>query len=414
MSSKWLSLDVALENAMRATPVVTEIEQVDIHHAHGRICTHDIIATQDVPPWDNSAMDGFALNTKAMPAHNTLTIQGTVTAGMAANEALIPYSAIKIMTGAPLPEGANAVVMKENTSISTDGKVLINRVPKDGENIRRKANDIAIGDCLISAGTRLRPEHLMLLSSQGVAKVAVFKKVRVGVVATGSELAAPGTQRLPTQIFESNRLGVSATLSQLNVDIVDFGIVKDDEATLRQLFSDASERVDIMVSSGGVSVGDADFVKDIIEELGSITFWKLAIKPGKPFALGHIANTLFCGLPGNPVSAFVTAKLLMLPIVRKMQGEKNITFPLTLNAKITCELKRKAGRRDFQRATLQQDTSGNLFVTPLAIQSSGVMTSITAANCFMVIHEQISEIAQGDTVSVLPFDLHSPIMEYQA
>jgi len=414
MSSKWLSLDAALENAMRATPVVTEIEQVDIHQAQDRICANDIIATQNVPPWDNSAMDGFAVNTTCMPSHNTLSIQGTITAGMAASEALQVHSAIKIMTGAPLPEGANAVVMKENTSSNTDGKVLINHVPKDGENIRRKANDIAIGDCLISAGTRLRPEHLMLLSSQGVANVPVFKKVRVGVVATGSELAAPGTQRLPTQIFESNRIGVSAILSQLNVDIVDFGIVKDDEATLRQLFTDASEHVDIMVSSGGVSVGDADFVKDIIEELGSITFWKLAIKPGKPFALGNIANTLFCGLPGNPVSAFVTAKLLMLPIVRRMQGEKNITFPLMLNATITCALKRNAGRRDFQRATLQQDATGNLFVTPLATQSSGVMTSITAANCFMVIHEHTSEIAQGETISVLPFDLHSPIMEYQA
>jgi molybdopterin molybdotransferase len=414
MSSKWLSLDAALENAMRATPVVTEIEQVDIHQALDRICANDIIATQNVPPWDNSAMDGFAVNTTCMPSHNTLSIQGTITAGMAASEALQVHSAIKIMTGAPLPEGANAVVMKENTSSNTNGKVLINHVPKDGENIRRKANDIAIGDCLISAGTRLRPEHLMLLSSQGVANVPVFKKVRVGVVATGSELAAPGTQRLPTQIFESNRIGVSAILSQLNVDIVDFGIVKDDEATLRQLFTDASERVDIMVSSGGVSVGDADFVKDIIEELGSITFWKLAIKPGKPFALGNIANTLFCGLPGNPVSAFVTAKLLMLPIVRRMQGEKNITFPLMLNATITCALKRNAGRRDFQRATLQQDATGNLFVTPLAKQSSGVMTSITAANCFMVIHEHTSEIAQGETISVLPFDLHSPIMEYQA
>jgi molybdopterin molybdotransferase len=401
MSSKWLSLEEALAKALNAAPPIVETEDVSLFEANSRVLAQDAIATLDVPPWDNSAMDGFAVNSSDVEGGTALNIQGVITAGMEAATPLAPYSAFKIMTGAPVPPNADAVVMIENTA--TDGDcVEIQQLPKSGENIRRKANDIAVNDVLIKQGTKLKAEHLMLLSSQGTSTVKVFRKLKVGVVATGSELAEPGQERLATQIFESNRVGLSSILHNENVEIIDFGIVEDNEASLRALFTKASDSVDVMVSSGGVSVGDADYVKDIISELGNIDFWKIAVKPGKPFALGSINNTLFCGLPGNPVSSFVTAKLLVVPIIKKMQGQTGNAEPLFVNAKITRNIKRRAGRRDFQRATMTKDDSGEWHVTPFKTQSSGVMTSITAANCLMVIHESISTLSEGDIVPVMP------------
>jgi len=401
MSSKWLSLEEALAKALDAAYAIDDVEQVSIFEANNRILAHDLVATLDVPPWDNSAMDGYAVNIEDLSGSNELEVQGIITAGMEADTPLQKGKAFKIMTGAPIPNNANAVVMVENTS-ECNGNVEINKRPIAHENIRKKANDIAYGDTLVHKGTRLRAEHLMLLSSQGKCKIDVFRKLRVGVVATGSELAAPGESRAATQIFESNRVGIASILQNENVELIDFGIVEDNEVSLRELFIEASKRVDVMVSSGGVSVGDADYVKDIIAELGSIDFWKVAVKPGKPFALGKINNTLFCGLPGNPVSSFVTAKLLVVPVIKKMQGEAKPHEPLFINATITTPLKRRAGRRDFQRATMAKNVQSEWEVTPFKSQSSGVMTSITSANCLMIVPEEVSELKEGDTVQVMP------------
>ncbi len=401
MSSKWLSLEEALAKALDAAYAIDDVEQVSIFEANNRILAHDLVATLDVPPWDNSAMDGYAVNVEDLSGSNELEVQGIITAGMEADTPLQKGKAFKIMTGAPIPNNANAVVMVENTS-ECNGNVEINKRPIAHENIRKKANDIGCGDTLVHKGTRLRAEHLMLLSSQGKCKIDVFRKLRVGVVATGSELAAPGESRAATQIFESNRVGIASILQNENVELIDFGIVEDNEVSLRELFIEASKRVDVMVSSGGVSVGDADYVKDIIAELGSIDFWKVAVKPGKPFALGKINNTLFCGLPGNPVSSFVTAKLLVVPVIKKMQGEAKPHEPLFINATITTPLKRRAGRRDFQRATMAKNAHDEWEVTPFKSQSSGVMTSITSANCLMIVPEEVSELKEGDTVQVMP------------
>ena len=401
MSSKWLSLEEALAKALDAAYAIDDVEQVSIFEANNRILAHDLVATLDVPPWDNSAMDGYAVNIEDLSGSNELEVQGIITAGMEADTPLQKGKAFKIMTGAPIPNNANAVVMVENTS-ECNGNVEINKRPIAHENIRKKANDIGCGDTLVHKGTRLRAEHLMLLSSQGKCKIDVFRKLRVGVVATGSELAAPGESRAATQIFESNRVGIASILQKENVELIDFGIVEDNEVSLRELFIEASKRVDVMVSSGGVSVGDADYVKDIIAELGSIDFWKVAVKPGKPFALGKINNTLFCGLPGNPVSSFVTAKLLVVPVIKKMQREAKPHEPLFINATITTPLKRRAGRRDFQRATMAKNAQGEWEVTPFKSQSSGVMTSITSANCLMIVPEEVSELKEGDTVQVMP------------
>lgn len=407
MSSNWLSLEAALQKALDATPIVTDKETVPLSQASGRIAASDIYAILSVPPWDNSAMDGYAVRTDEVKEDKPLSVQSTITAGMQENAELKSGSAIKIMTGAPIPLGADAVVMVENTR-STEAGVIVTQKPSLGENIRPKAGDIAPNQKLVAKGTRLAPQHLMLLASQGMADVVVIKKIKVGLVATGSELVQPGAALSQAQIYESNRIGVQALLSEYDVDIVDFGIVKDDKDALRNIFTKASDSVDIMVSSGGVSVGEADFVKEIIASLGFIDFWKVAIKPGKPFALGKINTTLFCGLPGNPVSAFVTAKLLVTPIIQKMQGQSDIRPPLAVPATLTTTVKRRPGRRDFQRATVFYDENFNLHVTPFRTQSSGVMTSITSANCLMVIDENSTGLEAGASVPVIPFTLVAP------
>lgn len=407
MSLNWLSLEAALKKSLEAATPVNEQESIPISQALNRITAIDISATQAVPPWDNSSMDGFAINTADLQKSTHLIIQGMITAGMDANEQLKPGHAIKIMTGAPIPLGANAVVMIENTQVNGN-MVAINILPEAGENIRQKESDIRCGQPIITKGTRLKAQHLMLLSSQGMSEVTVYRKVRIGIIATGSELAQPGTSRLPSQIYESNRIGISALLNELNAETIDLGIVKDDKEVLKQSLIEASKSVDIIVSSGGVSVGDADYVKEIIESLGTINFWKVAIKPGKPFALGSLSHVLFCGLPGNPVSAFVTAKLLVDPLVRKVQGQHEIKPPLSIEAMLTCSIKRRPGRRDFQRATMAYDDNNQLVVTPFHTQSSGVMTSITSANCFMIIDEHLSQIEAGTMLPVIPFDLVAP------
>lgn len=416
MSTSWLSLEDALIKARATAHAVSDVEYVSLSKAHRRVVVEDIIASTNVPPWDNSSMDGYAIhvtaessslandNTKATDSSGkTFTVQGVITAGDRATTPLHSEHAYKIMTGAPIPQGANAVVMVENTSSSDANTVTVHTLPTAGENIRVKANDIASGEVLIKKGTLLRAEHLMLLSSQGLNTLPVYRKLRVGIVATGNELAAPGEACSDTQIFESNRAGISAIVEDENVEIIDFGIVKDDKASLSDLFHQASNTVDIMISSGGVSVGDADYVKDVIDSMGSIEFWKIAVKPGKPFALGKLDDTVFCGLPGNPVSSFVTAKLLVLPIIRKMQGRQDDLGLFTVTATLTKDIKRRPGRRDFQRALMSTDTQGNLVVTPLKNQSSGVMTSITSANCFMIVHEELAELNKGDAIPVIPF-----------
>ncbi len=404
MPSPWLALEEALQQALDATSAVNTTQTVSIFEGLGRITSSDVVATIPVPPWDNSAMDGYAFNADDLNTTKTLPIQGTLTAGMSADEALKPGYAFKIMTGAPVPEGADTVEMIENTD-GGDDQVTFLSSPKAGANIRVKENDIAVGQVLVPANTRLQPEHLMLLSSQGMCEVQVFRKVKVGIVATGDELATPGEQKLASQIYESNRIGVASLIAKLGVEVVDFGIVKDNKQALADLFSRAQQDVDIMISSGGVSVGEADFVKDILENLGKIDFWKIAIKPGKPFALGKIGNTVFCGLPGNPVSSFVTTQLLVLPVIRKKQGESQHAGPLTVNATLTRDVKRRAGRRDFQRAIISRSDTGELLVTPHKNQSSGVMTSITQSNSFMVLHESVASINQGEQVPVIPFNL---------
>lgn len=405
--SPWLSLEEALQKAIDAVTVITQSEVVNLELALNRVVSTPILAPVSVPPWDNSAMDGYAVNTSDAHLDEVLPISQTLTAGMAADTALSSGTVARIMTGAQIPAGANAVIMQENTDKLESGDIQIKQAAQAGENIRVKGSDIVEGNVVVDAGTRLTPSHLMLIASLGLAQVEVYRSLRVGLLATGDELAQPGTDATDQQIYEANRTGVRALLTPLAVEIKDYGIAKDNPDDIRDILKRATQEVDVLISSGGVSVGDADFVKDVIDELGDIDFWKVAIKPGKPFAFGKISQTFFCGLPGNPVSAYVTTEQIVAPLLRVLQGETkhSQTHRLTLKAQVTKDYARRAGRKEFLRAVWHTDESGKMWVTPLQKQSSGVMSTVTQANCYLVLDASQARIEAGEDVLIQPFSL---------
>lgn len=407
--SPWLALERALESVLNNSFQQLNSQSVSLSDALGMICAQNIVAPVFVPPWDNSAMDGYAVIAEQAAEGHKFDISSTLTAGMKAETPLLSGTAVRIMTGAMMPQGANAVVMQENTQRNEDGTITVVKSPKAGENIRRKGADIEQGETVVQAGTRLSAAHIMLLSSLGFDTVTVKQPLKVGLLATGDELAAPGTAKKENQIYESNKAGIAALLSPFKPEIIDYGIASDSPVVIRSIFEKASSEVDLLISSGGVSVGDADFVKDVLDDLGNIGFWKVAIKPGKPFAFGTIGKTLFCGLPGNPVSTYVTTEQLVVPLLRHLQGESDLspTHRLTLPAKVLGSYKRRAGRKEFVRAHWSYDTNNELTVSPLQKQSSGVMSTVTQANCYLILESDCTSINDGDTVMIQPFTLNT-------
>lgn len=405
-NSPWLSLSDAISTMLSQTQAVNDSENTDVQCAVGRVLAKPIVAALNVPPCNNSAMDGYALKSSDGYVGNTLQVVSAVFAGDSELPKVLPGQCVRIMTGAPIPADCDAVIIQENVS-RDDKTISLQSDAAPMANIRLTGSDIAQGDQLFNTGHRLTATDTMLLSSLGLATVEVYRLLNIGLLATGDELVEAGGPLATGQIYESNRTGVAALLQNWQVKIVNLGIVADQPDSLRQVLKDAQQYCDVIISSGGVSVGDADFVKAVLEELGEIGFWKVAIKPGKPFAFGRIGNALFCGLPGNPVSACVTTEQLVVPVIRHLQGECGIgtKHRLTLKAQITCDVKRRSGRLDFQRAVFSQNDSGTLTVTPLAKQSSGVMTSFSKANCYMLLPADTATLQSGDWVDIQPFSL---------
>lgn len=401
-SVNWLSLDEATTHIARAARSVIGEEPVSLQQAQGRVLASDLTAQLDVPPWDNAGMDGYAVATGDI-ASAPLPLQGVITAGLSDIPSLKPGHCLRIMTGAPLPAGADAVVMQENVS-QTDNGIAFIQPPEQGESIRRRGSDVARGDVLINKGTVLTAAHLMVIASQGMDSVTVLRKVRVGIVTTGDELVAPGGHLDRGQIFDANRTGLTALLCSLPVEITDYGIIHDQPEQLKNVFRNASQTQDVLISSGGVSVGDADFVKPVLSELGDVNFWKVAIKPGKPFAFGKLGNTLFCGVPGNPVSAYVTTQMLVLPLINSLSGNHYSAGYSRRNATLATPVRRRPGRLEFMRARYETVTNGELRVTILQRQSSAVMTSVTQANCYLIVEPETETLEQGTCVDIMPFN----------
>lgn len=396
---KLLPLNEALARMQAAISPVRESEDVSLAQLLDRVLAEPVRAGFNVPGYDNSAMDGFAL--RAQDAGQPLSLIGESLAGHSFKGRLGPGECVRITTGACVPEGADAVVMQENTHIETS-RVTITETPRPGENIRRAGEDIAEGSEVFPSGHRLGPVDIALLASLGRARAKVKRRLKMAVVSTGDELTPPGEELPAGCIYDSNRYGLIAMLQRLNVEILDLGLIPDRPEAIRAAFDKAGQEADAIISSGGVSVGQADYVKDILAELGEINFWKVAIKPGKPFAFGKLGKSTFFGLPGNPVSAMVTMHQLALPIIRAISGE-SVTPPLTLSAIANTPYKKRPGRQDFQRARLSLHDDENR-VSSSGAQGSGVLTSFLDANAYAVLEQERGRVESGETVRVIPFD----------
>ncbi len=390
----------AIDTMCKVVQPCTDKVDVPLHKALGATLAESIIARNDVPPADNSAMDGYAVKWQESLAKTQLTVVDSALAGHPSGTIIEQGQAIRIMTGAPLPIGADTVIMQENVTALATQQIEINHAPlKKGENVRKAGEDIAKGEIVVSGGTPLKPADLALLASLGVPSVTIYRPLKVALFANGDELVEAGKSLSSGQIYESNRTALRALLSRMNAQVIDFGIIADDPVLIREAFTLASQQADVIISCGGVSVGEADFVKQQLVSLGEINFWKVAIKPGKPFAFGMVGQTPFFGLPGNPVSSYVTFEKLVKPVLQRMQGS-NVSAPLRVKAQLSEPLYKRPGRADFQRAIWHQDNQHRFFVAPLKKQGSGVMSSITRANCYIVTDIPEGNLPAGSLVDI--------------
>lgn len=399
-TSGLLPLSDALQGMLEQLACCCDSEQQPLPEALGRVLASDIASPLAVPPFDNSAMDGYAVRLTDLTAGTPLIMAGKAFAGQPYQGEWPAGHCVRIMTGAPVPAGTDAVVMQEETQADGD-RITFLAQPEPGQNIRRAGSDIGKGACVLPAGTRLTPREMPLLASLGVATVTVRRPLKVAIFSTGDELKPVGTPLAHGDIYDSNRYGVRAMLARMGCDCLDLGIIPDDPAQLRAAFIRADEEADVLITTGGVSVGEADFTKQLLDELGEIGFWKLAIKPGKPFAFGRLPRAWFFGLPGNPVSAMVTFDQLVQPALAKLAGQ-HFERPLQLQAIAAEPLKKSPGRLDFQRGIMSQGQNG-LEVRSTGSQDSAVFSSLSRANCYIVLERERGRVAVGETVTVEPF-----------
>ena len=410
MSSKpsdnfFLSVSEVQKRIINDIKAIEGIEQVDLRHALGRILAQDVIATFNTPPCDNSGMDGYAFHSSEITASETLTLKvvGQSFAGHIYSGEISAGEAIRIMTGAQVPAGVDTIVMQEHTETPDDNSVLITTIPKPYANVRKAGDDLTTGQTFLAKGKKLSPTDLAFLATQGIAEIKVKRKLRVAFFSTGDELRSIGESLGEGDIYDSNRYSIYGLLKNMDIDIVDMGVIKDDREAIEDAFNTASRIADAIITSGGVSVGEADFVKETLGKLGQINFWKISMKPGKPLAFGTLGNSLFFGLPGNPVSVIATFYQFVQPALKRMKGQ-DIVLPMMIKAKTTEFLKKRPGRTDFQRGILEQAENGELTVKNAGTQASHVLTAMSNANCFIVLPAESGSVEVGKMVDVQPFE----------
>ncbi len=384
--------------------VVPDTEVLPIRSALDRILAEDVLSTVNVPGHTNSAVDGYAIAGADLIKDKStqLSIIGTTFAGQPYQGTIQPGQCVRIMTGAKMPTGTDTVVMQEHVLLDNN-TISFNPGYKTGQNVRQAGEDLTIGQLAIPAGKKLTPAELGMLASMGITNVKVRRKLRVAFFSTGNELRSLGEALAEGEIYDSNRYTLHGMLSRLQVDITDLGVIPDQPQSIRQAFIDASSSSDVVITTGGVSVGEADFVKSIISEIGSVDFWKIAIKPGRPLAFGKINEAVFFGLPGNPVAVMVTFYQFVQPGLRQMMGQ-NDTIPIRFKVPCKTSLKKKPGRVEYYRGILQTDSNGQISVTKAGMQGSGILSSMSKANCFIVLPEQSGTVKPGQQVDVEPFE----------
>jgi molybdopterin molybdotransferase len=398
-----LSVAEAREILLDAVSPISGWETVPIRSALGRVLMRDVVAPFDVPAHDNSAMDGYAVRAEDLSGAETrLAVVGTAFAGGAFSGVVGPGQAVRVMTGAVLPRGADSVMVQEVAKVDGD-HVILPAVQKTGQNVRRAGEDLAAGKPALSAGKKIGPSELGLMASLGFAEVAVRRRPRIAFFSTGDELASIGRPLAPGEVYDSNRYTLFGALTKLGVDILDMGVVRDDPALMEQAFAEAAAQADAILTTGGVSVGEADFVKDIMARLGEVRFWKIDIKPGRPMAFGHLGNALLFGLPGNPVAVMVNFYQIVLDALIKLQGVDPLPPRPSFRVASAAPIRKLSGRREFPRGVLFQE-DGAWRVKLSGNQGSGVLRSMADANCFIILSEDGGSVAAGDLVEVQPFE----------
>jgi molybdopterin molybdotransferase len=389
--------------AARVTPV-KEIETVALKEADGRILAGDISAPLPLPPFTNSAVDGYAVRSRDLPkgTEAVFAVSGRVQAGSAASEAIQPGEAIRIFTGAPMPEGADTVFMQEDVRLDGQGRVVLPAGLKPGANVRPAGEDIPVGTAALAKGQRLRPQDVALAAAFGLTEIDVTRRIRVAVFSTGDELVSPGGRRQPEQLFDSNRFMLMAMLARLGCEVSDLGILRDDRASLAVGLKQVAGRHDLILTTGGVSTGEEDHVKAAVESVGSLVLWRMAIKPGRPVAMGIIGGTPFIGLPGNPVASFVTFVHVVRPTVLALAGAtQQRIVPMPVRAAFT--YKKKISRREYVRVTLRRATDGVLEAIKFPREGAGLLSSLVDTDGLVELGEELTQVEPGQIVGFLGY-----------
>jgi len=406
--------DPALLPAAEATrrihahvPRIEERETVALDDALGRVLAEDLRSPRDVPGHTNSAVDGYALAGDALPgpgAEIALRVAGRAMAGAPHRGRVERGECVRIMTGAVMPAGTDTVVMQEHVQAEDGGaRVRVGSGHRAGQNVRPAGEDLKAGAVMLARGTRLMPAALGMLASAGLARVAVRRRLRVAIFSTGDELRSPGEPLAPGEVYDSNRHTLRGMLARLGVDSLDLGVVRDDPAALEQAIDRACAAADVVLSSGGVSTGEADHVEPLLARRGEVGFWRIAVRPGRPLAFGRFGDTVFFGLPGNPVAVMITFYQFVQPALLAMMGVSAPPALPLLEARCPQALRKKPGRVEYYRAILSRDAGGALEVRPTGGTGSGLLHTMNDANCLIVLPEEADAVPAGALVQVQPF-----------
>jgi molybdopterin molybdotransferase len=399
-----MSVDEAVAIIAARVAAVQDVETVDLRHADGRVLATGISAPLPLPPFTNSAVDGYAVRSGDLPLteEQAFQVTGRVQAGASVQAPITPGHAMRIFTGAPMPGGADTVFMQEDVRLDEAGRVVLPKGLKAGANVRPAGEDIVAGTPALLAGQRLRPQDVALAAAFGLTEVEVRRRIRVAVFSTGDELVSPGTPRAAAQLFDSNRFMLMAMLARLGCEVSDLGILRDDRASLASALKKVAGAHDLILTTGGVSTGEEDHVKAGVESVGTLVLWRMAIKPGRPVAMGIIGGTPFIGLPGNPVASFVTFVHVVRPTVLALAGalQQNLV-PLPVRAAFT--YKKKIARREYVRVSLRKGADGVLEAVKFPREGAGLLSSLVETDGLVELGEDITKVEPGQTIGFLAY-----------